>query len=187
MIFEATPGLGTLAAVAAFLAPVQAPGLAGAAVPESQAIAAENQASAFLDRLEAGDLAGARAALPRNVRLGLHRFPERMAWFRLVTRGCARGEMIVSQFSWLERSSRPRPSGRPTQLSPARLTFHRIIMPGAPPPDIGTLALTSNWDCPGSKQDVVLYFYLVDDRIVRVAYDLPPQGVPLPPQGAPAR
>lgn len=145
---------------------------------QGQPIAAERQATVFLDRLEAGDLAGARAALPRNVRLGRHDFAEPLDWFRAVTVGCTRGDMTISQFSWLDRPARPRPAERPTGLSTDRLRTHMIFMPGVQPADIGHLALSSNWDCPGEREDPVIYFYLLNDQIVRVAYDRQPMSAP---------
>ncbi len=139
-------------------------------------IPAEIQAAAFLDRLEAGDPGGARAALPAGIRLGLHDFPERLDWFRLVTEGCSRGWTIVSEYLWLEPGGRPRPQ-RTSRLPPG----HRILMSGAPPPGAEYMALSSRWDCPGEKPDIDINFYLVDDSIVRVAYDHPPHAVPVPP------
>lgn len=137
-------------------------------------IPAELQAFNFLGRLEAGDLAGASAALPRGISLGLRHHPERMARFGEVTEGCTRGPTHVSEFMWLERPRRPRAPTPASRLPPG----HRIVMPGAPAPDDAAMALSSNWDCPGSKPDVVINFYLVADRIVRVAYELPPQRLP---------
>jgi hypothetical protein len=137
----------------------------------------EVQAAAFLDRLEAGDPRGARAALPAGIRLGHRDFPERLAWFGQVTGGCTRGRTFVSEFYWLDQARRPRPPWRPSRLPPG----HRILLAGAPPPGAEYRALSSLWDCPGDKPDIVIYFYLVDDRIVRVAYDRPPNATPPPP------
>jgi hypothetical protein len=134
------------------------------------------QVGTFLDRLLAGDLRGASAALPSGVRLGDRRGPMSLSVMRAVISGCPRREIFVTAFSWLApppRRQRP-PAGPPSRLRPTAMIF----VPGAPPPGAEEIALTVPWDCPESRGVVLTYFYLVGDRIVRVALARPPMRAP---------
>jgi hypothetical protein len=130
----------------------------------------------FLDRLLAGDLRGASAALPRGVRLGDRDRPMSLSVMRAVISGCPRGEINVTGFSWLEPPPRGqrRPAGPPSRLRPTAMIF----LPGPPPPGAEETALTVHWACPESRGAVLTHFYLVGDRIVRVALGRPPMRAP---------
>lgn len=97
-----------------------------------------------------------------------------MTWIRAVTEGCTHDRIGVTTFRWLTPPRTPRPSGRPSRLRPGAMVF----LAGAPPPNAEDMALSVFWDCPPDMRDIVLHFYLVEDRIVRVGYVLPPVVAP---------
>jgi hypothetical protein len=97
-----------------------------------------------------------------------------MSWIRRVTEGCTHDRIVVTGVQ-LAGGRADSPIARPPlPAPPGRHGFPRRRAP----PNAEAMALSVYWNCPPEMRDIVLHFYLVDDRIVRVAYVLPPVVAP---------